>query len=765
MQRATIPNQGANIRLGIQQSRAKHLWLYQHKNSQEEFFSVQLKWRFFLFSINLYASSWQRLKQCLLFNSFAGNWIFCNRRWLCPSDPEDRFVLENNYACLAAAFPPFAAACTKEKFLRHLSEVTAVWESALNGSNSGSTSGDHSGECEEPGQEHGGKPKRNRGKEVANGLPGPKRPRINEAIQPLAGSGPSASSACLLQPAVASTKTIAKEISVDAFLERSSRTAFDGPAKAPTMHSNGRLAEHDIESAGLATSLSDVSLWSEVGVGRAWPTTWPGMRTWESERDGEWLCGISASLAPPVRPRAVYAAPIAVGHNGTRLAPGSQHRSLLTLPAQESRCSDFSELVRGGPLTAEGGTAGLCRFQAPESARAGTWPTDSVGIRVDSRLVAPHNDGQWPAADSQLKCFRPAAVPVGLDSREKGDAGQCSSLEDALHLLSSTFGAPTDTTAASTAAGPAGSTDAVASRGQSCALPAGIVRPIGIRPPLAPASCGRMGAFQPVARRWCGGIAAAAPFASTRVTAADVIAGRTPNDGGRIRNVLPGMGPEIRTRAVSLLNYVGAEDPQEPPRAGPSNTFCRTESNVGQPVLPVPPVPEPSPNRGVIRGFWEPQDANARQIRPDWVPLWPIPPSFKSAADSTTHGMNADSNQASSSAKAPAAVSSPSIEDEICRTSLSSDSAEGIASQSQEEGQNNAQLSKPGQHLSFRVSGEASLMRAWLIGLGLEAYGDLLVREGWDSVQVIQSLHPQLRRPPKSKSTFISHIVDRGCRF
>jgi hypothetical protein len=52
----------------------------------------------------------------------AGNWLFCNRRWLNPKDPKDRMNLEYNYDALTAKFPAFAR-CPRFGFLQCLTEV------------------------------------------------------------------------------------------------------------------------------------------------------------------------------------------------------------------------------------------------------------------------------------------------------------------------------------------------------------------------------------------------------------------------------------------------------------------------------------------------------------------------------------------------------------------------------------------------------------------------------------------------------------------
>jgi len=58
--------------------------------------------------------------------SVTGNWLFSNRRWLCPADPSDRCLLEANYDKLCSLHPEFSA-CSKEDFLEHLTEVTSAW--------------------------------------------------------------------------------------------------------------------------------------------------------------------------------------------------------------------------------------------------------------------------------------------------------------------------------------------------------------------------------------------------------------------------------------------------------------------------------------------------------------------------------------------------------------------------------------------------------------------------------------------------------------
>jgi hypothetical protein len=52
----------------------------------------------------------------------AGNWLFCNRRWLNPQDVQDRMQLESNYDAIVSKFPAFAR-CPRFRFLQCLSEV------------------------------------------------------------------------------------------------------------------------------------------------------------------------------------------------------------------------------------------------------------------------------------------------------------------------------------------------------------------------------------------------------------------------------------------------------------------------------------------------------------------------------------------------------------------------------------------------------------------------------------------------------------------
>ena len=58
--------------------------------------------------------------------STAGNWLFCNRRWLDPLKRDEREKLEHNYDKLCASFPAFAR-CSKNMFIQFLMDVTVAW--------------------------------------------------------------------------------------------------------------------------------------------------------------------------------------------------------------------------------------------------------------------------------------------------------------------------------------------------------------------------------------------------------------------------------------------------------------------------------------------------------------------------------------------------------------------------------------------------------------------------------------------------------------
>eukprot|EP00291_Cryptomonas_curvata_P024543 CAMPEP_0172161908 /NCGR_PEP_ID=MMETSP1050-20130122/6378_1 /TAXON_ID=233186 /ORGANISM="Cryptomonas curvata, Strain CCAP979/52" /LENGTH=111 /DNA_ID=CAMNT_0012831841 /DNA_START=248 /DNA_END=579 /DNA_ORIENTATION=+ len=58
--------------------------------------------------------------------SSAGNWLFCNRRWLDPRDADDLCILEREYMRLCSRFPRFAACC-QSRFLDVLTDVCSSW--------------------------------------------------------------------------------------------------------------------------------------------------------------------------------------------------------------------------------------------------------------------------------------------------------------------------------------------------------------------------------------------------------------------------------------------------------------------------------------------------------------------------------------------------------------------------------------------------------------------------------------------------------------
>ena len=59
--------------------------------------------------------------------SAAGNWLFCNRRWLDPADPADRARLHAGYDALLSLFPAALTEVPRALFIEHLSEVTTAW--------------------------------------------------------------------------------------------------------------------------------------------------------------------------------------------------------------------------------------------------------------------------------------------------------------------------------------------------------------------------------------------------------------------------------------------------------------------------------------------------------------------------------------------------------------------------------------------------------------------------------------------------------------
>ena len=63
--------------------------------------------------------------------SSAGNWLFCFRRWRNPHNIEDLEALEREYVRLCSAFPRFAAACSKERFLSCIASVYDSWAAKI----------------------------------------------------------------------------------------------------------------------------------------------------------------------------------------------------------------------------------------------------------------------------------------------------------------------------------------------------------------------------------------------------------------------------------------------------------------------------------------------------------------------------------------------------------------------------------------------------------------------------------------------------------
>ena len=62
--------------------------------------------------------------------STAGNWLFCNRRWLNPQDCDDWVTLDHNYDKLCLAFPAFAR-CSKATFIHVLMDVSISWSDRI----------------------------------------------------------------------------------------------------------------------------------------------------------------------------------------------------------------------------------------------------------------------------------------------------------------------------------------------------------------------------------------------------------------------------------------------------------------------------------------------------------------------------------------------------------------------------------------------------------------------------------------------------------
>jgi hypothetical protein len=58
--------------------------------------------------------------------SIADTRLFAGRRWCNPADPNDRAKLDAAYDDLIRSFPPFDAACSRERFLQTLSDMSAL---------------------------------------------------------------------------------------------------------------------------------------------------------------------------------------------------------------------------------------------------------------------------------------------------------------------------------------------------------------------------------------------------------------------------------------------------------------------------------------------------------------------------------------------------------------------------------------------------------------------------------------------------------------
>jgi hypothetical protein len=63
--------------------------------------------------------------------STAGNWLFCNRRWLDPLNRDERQILESNYDGLCASFPVIATMCTKARFILCVMDVHVAWSDRI----------------------------------------------------------------------------------------------------------------------------------------------------------------------------------------------------------------------------------------------------------------------------------------------------------------------------------------------------------------------------------------------------------------------------------------------------------------------------------------------------------------------------------------------------------------------------------------------------------------------------------------------------------
>jgi hypothetical protein len=62
--------------------------------------------------------------------STAGNWLFCNRRWLNPLNREERITLESNYEKLCTSFPVIAR-CSKKRFIQCVMDVSISWSDRI----------------------------------------------------------------------------------------------------------------------------------------------------------------------------------------------------------------------------------------------------------------------------------------------------------------------------------------------------------------------------------------------------------------------------------------------------------------------------------------------------------------------------------------------------------------------------------------------------------------------------------------------------------
>jgi hypothetical protein len=77
--------------------------------------------------------------------STAGNWLFCNRRWLNPLNREERKTLETNYETLCAAFPILAMRCPKANFIQCIMDVSITWSERIGKPTRATATTDHQG--------------------------------------------------------------------------------------------------------------------------------------------------------------------------------------------------------------------------------------------------------------------------------------------------------------------------------------------------------------------------------------------------------------------------------------------------------------------------------------------------------------------------------------------------------------------------------------------------------------------------------------------